>query len=186
MITSEELRELSESTHPLHGDLVRVVKELLAENEVVLTGLHQLEERCDKAEAERDALRAEVDRLIGEKFATEAKINAAIRGQRLLHSDMIARWDEMRDVILHGIDGLDNDQNNSVLGCIDDFYPTDIKPCSTSEESSVTAQSPAVAQMVEALEEARHYVAVYGNGGRPNELLDQMRDALDAVKGIQR
>ena len=29
MITTEELRELSESTHPLHGDLVRVAKELL-------------------------------------------------------------------------------------------------------------------------------------------------------------
>lgn len=29
MITTEELRALSESTHPLHGDLVRVAKELL-------------------------------------------------------------------------------------------------------------------------------------------------------------
>jgi hypothetical protein len=62
-ITTEELRELASSTHPLHGDLVRVAKELLAENEAVLTILHQWEERCDKAEAERDALRAEVERL---------------------------------------------------------------------------------------------------------------------------
>jgi hypothetical protein len=51
---------------------------------------------------------------------------------------------------------------------------------------NLAERKAAVAQMVEALEEARHYVAVYGNGGRPNELLDQMRDALDAVKGIQR
>ena len=62
-ITTEELRELASLTHPLHGDLVRVAKELLAENEGVLTILHQWEERCDKAEAERDALRAEVERL---------------------------------------------------------------------------------------------------------------------------
>jgi DNA repair exonuclease SbcCD ATPase subunit len=64
-ITTEELRDLAESTHPLHGDLVRVAKELLAENEVVLTILHQWEERCDKAEAERDALRAELAQLCG-------------------------------------------------------------------------------------------------------------------------
>jgi len=133
-----------------------------------------------------NALRAEVERLISDKFTMEAKVNAAIMGQRSLHSDMINRWDEVRDAILHGIDGLDNDQTNSVLGCIDDFYPTDIKPCSASEDSSVTATpSPAVTQMVEALEEARHYVAVYGNGGLPNELLDQMMAALDAAKGIK-
>ena len=33
MITTEELRELSESTHPLHGDLVRICNAWLAERE---------------------------------------------------------------------------------------------------------------------------------------------------------
>jgi len=62
-ITTEELRDLAESTHPLHGDLVRVAKELEAENKGLLNILRQRVERCDKAEAERDALRAEVERL---------------------------------------------------------------------------------------------------------------------------
>ena len=40
-----------------------------------------------------------------------------------------------------------------------------------------------VVQMVQALEEARYYVTFYDLAGRPNELLDQIRAALDAAKG---
>lgn len=77
---------------------------------------------------------AEVERV---KFEREALVNAAICGQRSLHSEMINRWGDLRDAVLHGLDGLDNDQTNEVLGCIDDHFPSDINPA-VAEESSDT------------------------------------------------
>lgn len=104
---------------------------------------------------------AEIERMKRER---EALVNAAMRGQRLLHVDMLGRWGDLRDAVLHGLDGLDNYQTNQVLSCVDDHFPSDINPAATEESSATENRADKARARVVALErelaQSRRYEAV--------------------------
>jgi len=79
MITTEELRELASSTHPMHGDLVRAAKELdqlraqMAAQAAGEAGYRDgYRSVIREVSAERDALRDELDRLRSDNADYEA------------------------------------------------------------------------------------------------------------------
>jgi len=161
MITTEKLRELSESDHPTHGDLARLAKELgqlraqiatqTADRAKYREGYHDI---IREISAERNALRAELEAESREHAADVSKCSSTINALRA--------------------------EVSSLRSAIDRAFINEVK------RQEVAAPAPAIAQMVRALETARSCIMKPWPASQEDrtETAVIINAALDAAKGI--